>query len=102
MKERKRGLNIWMLIEDMFSPRGGGGLTPVFSLMKHTDLCQDLQKHNLKIDNHLQLMGGGGSYSIIKEHSLKPELLPVAVLRSNVTLSSSKQGSLKLLNVATY
>lgn len=48
-----------MLIEDMFSPRGGGGLTPVFSLMKHTDLCQDLQKHNLKIDNHLQLMGGG-------------------------------------------
>lgn len=54
-----------MLIEDMFSPRGGGGLTPVFSLMKHTDLCQDLQKQNLKIGNHLQLIGEG-SYSLIK------------------------------------
>lgn len=28
-----------LLIEDMFSPRLGGGLTPIFSLMKQNDLC---------------------------------------------------------------
>lgn len=47
-REKERLKYLSLLIEDMFSPRLGGGLTPIFSLMKQNDLCQDLQKQNKK------------------------------------------------------
>lgn len=43
----------------MFSPKLGGGLTQIFSLMKLNDLCQDFQTQNKTIGIIYIYMVGG-------------------------------------------
>lgn len=53
----------------MLSPKLGGGLTQIFSLMKLNDLCQDLQKQNKTI-GVIYIYMVGGSCNLLLNNTL--------------------------------